>query len=233
MTDEADDAIDHYLVLGLTESNFKARRERLLTAPLPDPIAQSIDAIVSLHRQSAQDVPAHAKVLERIAAFFGQPGFLYSLLAGFLLWIGGSLLDQAELLHLALPPFLWSQQGLDAAALLISTGVLVRQARQEKFAEQRSQLMLQLNLLSEQKLAKVIALLEELRTDSPDIIDRADPEAQAMQTAADPIEVLEALQENLAQELAGETDTDKLEPEPEAPAPDGLVAGVELIAGSA
>lgn len=211
MTAETDEAIDHYLVLGLTELNFQARRERLLTAPLPDPIAQSIDAIISLHRQEAQDVPAHQKVLERVSTFFGQPSFLYSLLTVFLLWFGGSLLNKAELLALPLPPFQWSQQGLDAAALLISTGVLVRQTRQEKFAEQRSQLMLQLNLLSEQKLAKVIALLEELRTDLPDVIDRPDLEAQAMQKAADPIEVLEALQENLAQELAADTDTDASE----------------------
>jgi uncharacterized membrane protein len=101
---------------------------------------------------------------------------------------------------------------LDAAALLISTGVLVRQARQERFAEQRSQLMLQLNLLSEQKLAKVIALLEELRTDLPNVTNRPDLEAQAMQTAADPIEVLDALQENLAQELATDAATKVLKP---------------------
>lgn len=62
--------------------------------------------------------------------------------------------------------------------------------------------MLQLNLLSEQKIAKIIALLEELRTDLPEVVDRHDPEAAVMQDAADPIAVLEALQENLAQELS-------------------------------
>jgi uncharacterized membrane protein len=101
-----------------------------------------------------------------------------------------------------LPPFTWASHGLDAAALLISTGVLVRQTRQENFAEQRTQLMLQLNLLSEQKIAKIIALLEELRADLPDVADRYDPEADVMQEAADPLAVLEALQENLSRELA-------------------------------
>ena len=207
---KVEEANDDHPAVNLTEFNFQAHQQRVLTAPLPDPIAQSIDAIISLHRQEAQDLPAHQKSLEQISAFFGQPRFLYSLLAGFLFWISASLLTQAGLLPSLLQPFQWSQQGLDAAALLISTGVLVRQARQERFAEQRSQLMLQLNLLSEQKLAKVIALLEELRTDLPNVIDRPDLEAQAMQTAANPIEVLDALQENLAQELATDVVTDAL-----------------------
>jgi uncharacterized membrane protein len=86
--------------------------------------------------------------------------------------------------------------------------VLVRQTRQENFAEQRSQLMLQLNLLSEQKIAKMIALLEELRADLPDVADRHDPEAEMMQEAADPIAVLAALQETLGEELALEAEAE-------------------------
>ncbi|MBW4578769.1 MAG: DUF1003 domain-containing protein [Tildeniella nuda ZEHNDER 1965/U140] len=195
------------------DSDLAVHQKRILTAPLPDPIAQSIEAITSLHRQAAQNTPAHEKVLETITTFFGRPAFLYSLLVGVLGWFFSSLLSQAEILPTSVPHFSWSQQGLDAAALLISTGVLVRQTRQENFAEQRSQLTLQLNLLSDQKIAKVIALLEELRTDLPDVLDRKDLEAQAMQEAADPIEVLEALQENLAQELASDALSNSLKPE--------------------
>ncbi|HEY9909254.1 MAG TPA: DUF1003 domain-containing protein [Thermosynechococcaceae cyanobacterium] len=143
-------------------------------------------------------------MLETITSFFGRSVFLYLLLLVLTLWIFSSFLD--GLLPFDLPPFSWSEQGLDAAALLISTGVLVRQTRQENFAEQRSQLMLQLNLLSEQKIAKMIALLEELRADLPDVADRHDPEAEMMQEAADPIAVLAALQETLGEELALEAE---------------------------
>jgi uncharacterized membrane protein len=80
--------------------------------------------------------------------------------------------------------------------------VLVRQTREENFADQRAQLMLQLNLLSEQKIAKIIALLEELRIDLPNVINRHDSEAELMQLAADPIAVLEALQKNLTQDMS-------------------------------
>ena len=42
-------------------------------------------------------------------------------------------------------------------------------------AEQRTQLMLQLNLLSEKKIAKIIALLEELREDIPNMASSSEP----------------------------------------------------------
>lgn len=178
----------------------KIPRKQLLTAPLPDPITKNIEAITSLHIQEVGDIPPYQRLLETVATFFGRSAFLYGLSGVLALWIIGNLLNPA--LPFDMPSFSWSEQGLDAAALLISTGVLVRQTRQENLAEQRAQLTLQLNLLSEQKIAKMIALLEELRADLPDVASRHDPEAEVMQEAADPIAVLEALQETLAQELS-------------------------------
>jgi uncharacterized membrane protein len=61
---------------------------------------------------------------------------------------------------------------------------------------------LQLHLLSEQKIAKLITLVEELRSDLPNVGDRHDPGAEAMKQAVDPHAVLDALEETLAAELA-------------------------------
>ncbi|MEH2254547.1 DUF1003 domain-containing protein [Nostoc sp.] len=200
MTQKTNDTANKHLSSSVNELKEKASRNQVITAPLPETIAKNIEAITSLHTQEIRDIPAHQRILEAIATFFGRSIFLYSLLVILALWIFGSFFDR--FLPFDLPSFSWSDQGLDAAALVISTGVLVRQTRQENFAEQRAQLMLQLNLLSEQKIAKIIALLEELRTDLPDVINRHDSEAQLMQQAADPIAVLEALQKNLAEELS-------------------------------
>lgn len=196
----ADNSTDASAQASTHAFNVKVARNPLLTAPLPDPITRNIEAITALHTQDVRDLPAHQRLLEAIATFFSRSIFLYGLLVFLALWIVSSLLE--SLLPFPVPPFHWSSQGLDAAALVISTGVLIRQARQENFAEQRSQLMLQLNLLSEQKIAKIISLLEELRADLPEVADRRDPEAEVMQEAADPIAVLEALKDNLAQELS-------------------------------
>ena len=92
--------------------------------------------------------------------------------------------------------------GVDIAALLIATGVLVQQSRQDKLAEQRSHLTLQIELLTEQKIAKLIELVEELREDLPTIRDRDDLEAAIMKQATDPQVVLNILQEKLRSERA-------------------------------
>jgi uncharacterized membrane protein len=180
------------------------RRRRILTAPLPDPVAENIEAIIEIHRQEAQDIPLHERLLASMASFFSRPIFLYGLLISLGVWLAGHFINDLGVLPFQLPTFSWGEQGLDAAALLISTGVLIRQSRQESFAEQRTQLMLQLNLLSEKKIAKIIALIEELREDTPDMEQRHDPEAEVMKQAADPLTVLEALKETLKQEIVAE-----------------------------
>jgi uncharacterized membrane protein len=53
-----------------------------------------------------------------------------------------------------------------------------------------------LAILSEQKSAKIISLLEEMRRDSPSLRNRVDPEAAAMAVAADPQTVLDAIKDN-------------------------------------
>ncbi|MBE9155862.1 DUF1003 domain-containing protein [Nodosilinea sp. LEGE 06152] len=184
----------------------RPNRRRILTAPLPDPIAENIEAIIAIHRQESEDLALPERVLEVVASWFSRPTFLYLLLGGLGLWLAGDWLNHTDLLPIALPTFTWAEQGLDAAALLISTGVLIRQNRQESFAEQRTQLMLQLSLLSEKKIAKIIALLEELREDLPDMEQRYDPEAAIMQQSADPLTVLEALKETLETEISAETE---------------------------
>jgi uncharacterized membrane protein len=54
-----------------------------------------------------------------------------------------------------------------------------------------------LAILSEQKTAKIISLLEELRQDHPDIHDRIDDEAAAMSEPADPQSVLETIKRHM------------------------------------
>ncbi|MFS8066567.1 MAG: DUF1003 domain-containing protein, partial [Byssovorax sp.] len=66
-------------------------------------------------------------------------------------------------------------------------------------AAERSHLDLQVNLLTEQKVAKVIALIEELRRDLPNVVNRQDHLAQRMQEPVNPATVVSALEEILNQ----------------------------------
>ena len=80
-------------------------------------------------------------------------------------------------------------------ALLTATAVLTKQNRLAKLAEQREHLDLKVTLLTEQKVAKLIDLLEELRRDLPNVENREDLEATALQRSMNPDLVLAALDE--------------------------------------
>lgn len=174
----------------------------LPTAPLPEHIAQNIDAIVAIHTRAERDVPRHQQVVEAVTTFLGRPAFLYCSLLVVALWLLPNVLPQS----LGLPQFDpfpsdLLQLTLGIISLPMTIAVLIKQERQEKLAEQRAQLSLQLNLLSEQKIAKLIALAEELRRDLPNVKDRYDSEADVLKQAADPHMLMNTLEQRLEEEL--------------------------------
>jgi uncharacterized membrane protein len=91
------------------------------------------------------------------------------------------------------PPFFWMQGAVALAALYMTVFILATQRREDELANRHEQLTLELAMLSEQKAAKIISLLEELRQDHPEIQDRVDKEAAAMSSPADSRSILEAL----------------------------------------
>lgn len=178
-------------------------QEIVPTAPLPDPINENIEAVIELHARAEKKVHPHQRAVESVTAFFGRPQFLFTILLIIALWVTPNLLPRRfGIKRFDPPPFDWLERCITLGSFLMTAGVLIKQTRQEKLAEQRSQLNLQLNLLSEKKIAKLIALVEELRSDHPNLKQRHDPEAEAMKQAADPHFVLDALEQNLEKELS-------------------------------
>ena len=195
-------------------SSIAAARPVVPVAPLPDPLGETIETIILLQAKAEQNVSFHQRWVETVTANFGRPVFLYGLLLSLVGWILPNVLPLAwGLPQFDPPPFEGLDKTIGVISLLMTAGVLVRQSRQESLAEQRAQLSLQVHLMTEQKVAKLIALVEELRRDSPDVIDRHDPEAEVMQQAVDPQAVLDTLEESLAEELARlQNQPDKVEP---------------------
>jgi hypothetical protein len=81
------------------------------------------------------------------------------------------------------------------ARLRVEHHILVTQRREYKLTKLLEQLSLELAMLSERKMAKVIQLLEESRRDNPHVHNRVDQEAEAMAEPADSQSVLEAIHE--------------------------------------
>jgi uncharacterized membrane protein len=158
---------------------------------LVDPISQSI---AELHTHMESKIGRHQRTIEAVTANLGRPRFLYIILLFVLAWIFVNLL--LARLHISTfdpPPFYWLQGIVGLSALLMTTVVLITQNRQNKMTEQRRRLDLQVNLVVEQKVTKLIELMEELRRDIPSVKNRHDPEVEALKEPVDPHEVLFAL----------------------------------------
>ena len=85
--------------------------------------------------------------------------------------------------------------------------ILINQRREDELTGLREQLTLELAIVGEQKNAKIIQLLEELRRDNSMIRNRVDKEAEAMSIPADPQAVLDAIVGS-HEETLGEIDLD-------------------------
>jgi len=165
---------------------------------LTDILDKDIEAIVEMRMLAEREVSRHQRIIEKVTSNIGRPQALYLMLLLIVLWIMISELHR----YLGLPsfdppPFSWLQNTVSLSALLMTTAVLITQNRQVKMAEQRRHLDLQITLLTERKVSKVIGLIEDLRKDIPTVGDRYDTEAQAMKEPVDPHTALTSLNETL------------------------------------
>lgn len=161
-----------------------------------DQITQNIEAIQEFYTREDQKISRSQRVLERISGFIGQPVFLGFILLFVALWIiANTVLRQQGRAEFDPAPFFWLQGIVGLAALLTTTVVLIKQNRLARLEEQRAHLDLKVTLLTEQKAAKLIDLLEELRHDLPNVRNRHDPEAVALKQPMSPDLVLAALDE--------------------------------------
>jgi len=157
-------------------------------------IHQNIGDIAEFRQREERKIGPSQRAMEALSAFIGRPMYLLSLLSLVIIWIGtNTTLMLLGARPLDRPPFSWLQGFLSLAALVTTTVVLIAQNRQAKLESQHSHLDLQVNLLTEQKVSKIIDLLEELRRDLPMVRDRHDPEAAGLQQRTDTAQVLSAL----------------------------------------
>ena len=161
-------------------------------------IGQNIAAVHDFYTREEHRRSASQRHAESIGSFVGRPIFLVVILLFVSVWIGANLaLTAWGVAPFDEAPFFWLQGVVALAALLTTTVVLIKQNRVAKLSEQRAHLDLKVTLLIEQKTAKLIDLIEELRRDLPNVKDRHDSGAAAMQQAMRPEGVLAALDEEV------------------------------------
>src|ERR1700730_17921583 len=134
-----------------------------------------LHTIARLHAEHHQNATALQRAVDRITALLGRPRFIGVLTVIADGWISLNLLAAAlGYRPIDPPPFPGLGLAVSLVSLCIVVLILATQRRQYQLAHLREQLTLELAILSEQKTAKVIQLLEESRRDNPLIRNRVD-----------------------------------------------------------
>ncbi len=162
---------------------------------LPPP--DTTDALSEFHLAHYRGASRTQKTIDRLTGLVGTPATLIALTAGVAIWAGGIV---------AFAPagsdpgaFGWLELATACAALFVSVLILVTQRREDMLAERRGQLILELAFQADRKGAKIIALLEELRRDAPDLSNRVDAESDDMSTPTDVVEIIAAIDQRAAE----------------------------------
>jgi uncharacterized membrane protein len=164
---------------------------------VPASISENIEAIADYYKREEQRIGRAQRLLERIGAAIGRPMFLGAILAFVALWIVlNAVAPRLGMAAFDSPPFARLQAIITLSGLLITTIVLIGQNRLSKLEQRRSQMELQLNMLTEQKTTTLIRLLEELRRDLPMVHDRHDADAATLQAPTDATQILTALEKD-------------------------------------
>lgn len=166
-----------------------------LSARLPQSVNDNLGTIAEYYARHEKKMSRAQAFIEKMSVVLGSPGYVA---------LNGVLIVCWMILNLAAPglgiaqfdepPFFWLQGFVSLNAFIISTTVLIRQNRMSTLAEHNAHLDLQISLLSEEKTSKIIAMLEQIRRDSPHLPNKVDAEAEELSHSADTSTVLAAIE---------------------------------------
>ncbi len=163
-----------------------------------DPLSNNVKAMFSLHSRRVDERHPLQKFLESIGYSVEKPYFVVVIVAFAGAWILLNTLGKKfGFTPFDGPPFPWLQGIVSLGSLVTATIVVAKQNHAAAHEKRESHLQLQLIMLTEQKVAKLIQLAEELRRDLPMIESRHDPEAETLKNSPHAQTVLDIIEEHL------------------------------------
>jgi len=159
-------------------------------------VEHTVRSIARLRAEHHESASRLQRFLALLTGGLARPRSLVIVLIGVILWIGLNLMLAAVGRNaLDPPPFFWMSDAVSLLSLFMVVLIIGAQRHEEQLAQRREMLLLELAVRSEQKIAKVIALIEESRRDNPLLPDRNDPGAETLSQPSDPGSVLDAIKQ--------------------------------------
>jgi uncharacterized membrane protein len=151
---------------------------------------RNIEAILERREAEARKKPLQLRVADAITRFSGSMVFVYIHLVVFGAWIVSNLpgvpLPKFDRSFVVLAMF------ASVEAIFLSTFVLISQNRMAAQADQRADLDLQVSLLAEHEITRLVTLVKQIAA-KLEIEQSFDPELGELEKDVDPERVLDAL----------------------------------------
>lgn len=147
------------------------------TSPI---IRENISAVASIEQQFLDSRSTLDRVVDSVATFTGSLTFVLLHLVGFAIW---GLINFGDIPGVAAfdpYPFALLSTAVSAEAVLLSTFVLMKQNRMARRADEREHLHLQINLLAEKEITKILQTLTSLCEHVGVKGTKSDPEMQEL-----------------------------------------------------
>ncbi|HVA28870.1 MAG TPA: DUF1003 domain-containing protein [Candidatus Baltobacteraceae bacterium] len=156
------------------------------SGPEGRPIEQAVRVLAEIRAEDIREAPTSQVGIERFIHFIGRPWLAYAVATFLVVWIASDVISARVGGHAFDPArFPWLQLVVTLFSTVMTILILITENHQGLIAERRAQVTLQIALVSEQKIAKVIELLEHLRRDDPHVPNRRDDDATRMAEATD------------------------------------------------
>jgi uncharacterized membrane protein len=157
---------------------------------------EAIEAVADLEREAQEAISRPQRWIENVTQRIGRPFTFYVTVAFVAAWIACNLITlRINGATFDPPPFSYLQGIVTLSGLLVAILILTTANRVSQIDTQRDKLNLQINLLNERRTAKLIRMLDQLRTDLPEAPTHNDPEVQQLSEPTNTLDVARAIEE--------------------------------------
>ena len=154
-------------------------------------IRRNVERIRGMERWSKRQRTFADRVAESVARFCGQMSFVWIHAALFAAWIAWNTLSSQRFDPY---PFTFLTLCVSLEAIFLSAFILIAQNYEMRLTERRTQLDLQINLLSEQENTKMLVLLQAIAR-KMGALEEDDPEIAALAEAVRPETISQEIEE--------------------------------------
>lgn len=169
---------------------------------------KNVSAIIEMQKKEAEGQSLQDRLAALMTDFSGSMAFVYIHAAWFSLWflLNLGIFRIPRLTQFDPYPFGLLTLIVSLEAIFLSTFVLIAQNNLSAVSERRAELDLQVNLLAEQKSAKVLELLDTIAREMDAVHRRfnykPDAETEALKLSPEPQDVLNVMEEGIKEEIA-------------------------------